>query len=112
MISLSIASDMWQRMSGLLFRAKLEPGEGLWIQNCRGIHTIGMRYPIGLYFLNQNRRVIRVDSSIQTMRFAWCQHADSVIETLPIDLASLSQSVQEIEALLDTSRRSVSSRCV
>ncbi len=103
MIDLSIARGVLQRTSGLLFRARLTPGEGLWIHRCRAVHTIGMRYPIGLYFLDQNRKVIHVDPKVETMRFSWCQQADSVIEMLPIDMTTLSQTVHEIESLLEGS---------
>ncbi len=103
MIVLSIASSAWQRTTGLLFRSRLTPGEGLWIEHCHAIHTIGMRYPIGVYFLDQKRKVIRVQTRLEPMRFAWCSGADSVIETLPVEAASLARSVQLIEALLSES---------
>jgi protein-S-isoprenylcysteine O-methyltransferase Ste14/uncharacterized membrane protein (UPF0127 family) len=47
------------RLRGLLGTRRLEPGEGLWLRPCKQVHTIGMRYPVDLVFLDDAQRVVR-----------------------------------------------------
>jgi uncharacterized membrane protein (UPF0127 family) len=53
-----VADLIWQRMKGLLGREKLDPGESLWIKPCKSIHTIGMRFPIDVVFLDKSNVVV------------------------------------------------------
>jgi len=46
------ASTLRSRIVGLLGTAAIADGEGLWIVPCRGVHTLGMRYPIDVAFLD------------------------------------------------------------
>ncbi len=48
------------RMKGLLGRTALEPGESLWIRPCNSIHTVGMKFPIDVVFLDSKNVVIAV----------------------------------------------------
>ena len=56
---IAIARGMFERMRGLLGRPSLRPGEGLLLQPCNGVHTVGMRYPIDVLFLDRRGRVKR-----------------------------------------------------
>jgi uncharacterized membrane protein (UPF0127 family) len=48
------------RFMGLLGTAAIADGEGLWIVPCRGVHTVGMRYPIDVAFLDARGVVVGV----------------------------------------------------
>ncbi len=50
-----VADRTWPRLVGLLDRASMEPGEGLWIAPTFAIHTVGMRFPIDAVFLSELR---------------------------------------------------------
>lgn len=39
-------------LAGLLGTAAIAEGEGLWIVPCRSVHTLGMRYPVDVAFLD------------------------------------------------------------
>jgi uncharacterized membrane protein (UPF0127 family) len=45
---------------GLMFRRRLEPGRGMWIAPCNGIHMMFMNFPIDAVFLDRNERVKKV----------------------------------------------------
>ena len=47
-----IAETFLARLRGLLGRATIEETEGLWIEPCSGIHTLGMRFPIEVILLD------------------------------------------------------------
>lgn len=45
---------------GLMFRRRLDPGQGMWIVPCNGIHMFFMNFPLDLVFLDRQDRVVRV----------------------------------------------------
>jgi uncharacterized protein len=47
---------------GLMFRRRLDPGRGMWINPCEGgsIHMLFMRFAIDAVFLDQQERVKKV----------------------------------------------------
>ena len=48
-----IADTSAKRRTGLLKHKSLEPGDGLWIAPCEGVHTFGMKFPIDVVFLSR-----------------------------------------------------------
>ena len=54
------ASTFLSRFVGLLGTAAIEDGEGLWIVPCRSVHTLGMRYPIDVAFLDARGVVVGI----------------------------------------------------
>jgi uncharacterized membrane protein (UPF0127 family) len=52
------ASTFLSRLGGLLGTAAIGDGEGLWIVPCRSVHTLGMRYPIDVAFLDARGVVV------------------------------------------------------
>ena len=52
------ASTVFARMMGLLNRQGLEDGEALILPRCQSIHTIGMRFPIDVAFVDREWRVV------------------------------------------------------
>ncbi len=54
------ATTLWARSRGLLGRKGLEPGEGLLLDPCSGIHTWGMAFPIDAAFLNREGTVVHL----------------------------------------------------
>lgn len=74
------ARSFRQRLRGLLGRAPPTPGCVLWLQPCRVVHTVGMRYAIDVIFLDDNHRVLRVAAQVRPLRVAGCLRARSVLE--------------------------------
>lgn len=66
---LHIAGSFMERAIGLLGRGYLDSNEGLWIAPCSGIHTIGMRFPIDVLFLNRHGCALRVAPYVHPWRF-------------------------------------------
>lgn len=54
------AETFFRRLAGLLGRRPLSAGEGLWIVRCRSVHSVGMRYPIDVLFLDETGKVIGI----------------------------------------------------
>jgi len=68
------------RNKGLLGRACLAPGEGLWIVPCESVHTFFMRFPIDLVYLDRQKRIRKLRSSVGPWRLSACFQAHSIIE--------------------------------
>ena len=50
---LDLATSLWARFMGLMGRAPLPPGRGLWLSGTNGIHMFFMRFPIDAVFLGK-----------------------------------------------------------
>lgn len=75
------ATTFVDRAVGLLGRGSLRPDEGLWIEPCSAIHTVGMRVAIDVIFLDRVRRVVALHQVVPPFRFALaCRGASCAIE--------------------------------
>jgi len=52
------ADNFLTRLLGLVKRKKLGPEEALWLVPSKGVHTVGMKFPIDVIFLDRNNRVV------------------------------------------------------
>jgi uncharacterized protein len=82
-----IADSSKTRKTGLLKHDRLESGEGLWIKPCEAVHTVGMKFPIDVLFLDKKRKVVKIRPSMPRWRMAACFWAHSVLE-LPSGMAA------------------------
>ncbi len=62
------ADNFFTRLVGLLKRTNLGPEEALWLMTSRGIHTIGMKFPIDVVFLNKSHNVVGLMSGLAPYR--------------------------------------------
>ena len=75
-----IADTSAKRRTGLLKHSRLEPGEGLWIAPCEGVHTFGMKFPIDVIFLNKKKQILKTRPDMVKGRIAFSLRAYSVLE--------------------------------
>jgi uncharacterized membrane protein (UPF0127 family) len=79
---LELATSFVALTAGLMFRRTLDPGRGLWLNPCNGIHMMFMRFAIDAVFLDRKERVKKVYSKLPPwwgmVWFVW--GADSVLE--------------------------------
>lgn len=64
----TVAETKLDRGVGLLSRDHLDPGEGLLIVPCRGVHTWWMRFTIDIVALNADGRVIDAVAGLRPWR--------------------------------------------
>lgn len=91
----SKTANTWERMRGLLGRPPLLPEQGLLIEPCPSVHTLGMRYPIDIVFLDANYRVLRQVAQLKPLRWAACAGARATLELAPGSLSTLNLTVGE-----------------
>ncbi|MFN8546269.1 MAG: DUF192 domain-containing protein [Candidatus Binatia bacterium] len=64
------ARTHWRRLVGLLGTRALGEGEGLWLEPCRRVHTLGMRYAIDVVVLDATLAVLRTVEALAPGRFS------------------------------------------
>jgi len=74
------ADSSEKRRTGLLKHTSLPAGEGVWIVPCEGVHTIGMKFPIDVLFLDKKKRVVKVRPDMGRWRMSLSLFAHSVLE--------------------------------
>jgi uncharacterized membrane protein (UPF0127 family) len=62
------ADNFLTRLVGLLKRTHLGPEEALWLMPSKGIHSIGMKFPIDVVFLNKEFYVLGLISGMHPYR--------------------------------------------
>ena len=92
--SLEVAESFGGRFMGLMGRAALPVGSGLWLRPGSSIHMLFMRFPIDVVFLakpdgNGGRRVVAVRQALRpwTGVVWWARGADGCLE-LPAGTAA------------------------
>jgi uncharacterized membrane protein (UPF0127 family) len=86
------ADNFLTRLVGLLKRKHLGPEEALWLMPSKGIHTIGMKFPIDVLFLDKNCVILAIVSGMMPYRISGVQlRAFSVLE-LPSGTIKKSQT--------------------
>ena len=68
----TLADSYLRRLVGLLGKTKrwAQLGRGLWIVPSRGVHTIGMMFPIDLIFLSKDMEVVWVEEYVRPFRIS------------------------------------------
>jgi len=94
------ARTFWTRLVGLLGRANLAPDEGLLIDPCNSVHTLFMRFPIDVAFLDADGRVVRAIANLQPWRATRIHsNARATLELAAGTLARI--GIQEGDLLLE-----------
>ena len=80
-LRVAAADSTFARLKGLIGKLTLGLDEGLWIVPSRGIHTVGVLFPLDLVYLNEDNRVLHVVESFPTFRISpLITQASSVLE--------------------------------
>jgi len=75
------ADTAWERLLGLLGKRTLAPRYALWLHPCLGVHTFGMRFSIGVFFIDKHGVIVKTIAQLKPNRIALCWQARSVVET-------------------------------
>ena len=102
---LQLADSIWGRFWGLLPRKGLEPGEGLLLTPCRGIHTFFMRFSIDALYLDDQMRVVAVFPEVKPWRLLpYLKEARQVLEVASGAVSALGVEVGD-QLLLQNNTR-------
>ncbi|MEM3486639.1 MAG: DUF192 domain-containing protein [Candidatus Methanomethyliaceae archaeon] len=86
-----LAMDFFSRLRGLLGLKELPPGECLILNPCQQVHTVGMRFPIDVVFLDKEWRVVGIVKDMKPGRISpFFKKAKMAVEFMAGSLGSIS----------------------
>jgi uncharacterized protein len=82
---LTVADTHWSRLRGLMGTTpdSFRFGHGLWIVPSHGVHTLAMRYPIDVIYLNPDKTVVHLEENIKPWRIAPVRMEAATVLELP-----------------------------
>jgi len=85
---LRFATTHWSRFAGLMgVSAQLfSSGQGLWILPSHGVHTLAMRFPIDVLYLDKAKMVIHMEQNLQPWRVAPIKMKAASVLELPAQI--------------------------
>jgi uncharacterized membrane protein (UPF0127 family) len=100
---IGVADSSLSRMVGLLGKSGLAPATGLLIMPSQAVHSIGMRFPIDVLFMDRNWRVIHIQPSMRPYRISGLHWRARCVLELPVgaiaETCTLVGDVLQIEDL-------------
>lgn len=66
--NLFLADSIWSRTKGLMGKKDLAEEEGLLLVPCNSVHSMFMRFPIDLLFLDRELNIIRIIEKFKPWR--------------------------------------------
>jgi uncharacterized membrane protein (UPF0127 family) len=101
------ADNFFTRLVGLLRRQSLGPEEALWLIPSKGVHTIGMKFPIDIIFLDRNNKVIATVCDMPPRRLSRLHFAARSVLELPRGVINKSSTTvgDQLEILLAESSK-------
>jgi uncharacterized protein len=101
---LSVADTHWSRLRGLMWTnaASFPAGTGLWIVPSRGVHTLAMKFPIDVLYLDADKLVVHVEQNLKPWRVARVSMRTASVLELPGNTVELNGTTvgDEIEIAL------------
>jgi uncharacterized membrane protein (UPF0127 family) len=67
--AIEVADTASRRVKGLLGRECLEDGQGLLFKQCSSLHTLFMRFPIDIAFMDKKGKVLKMRSAVKPFKF-------------------------------------------
>lgn len=91
------ATNLPDRMKGLLGRSNLPADTGMLLQPCKSIHMWFMKFPIDAAFLDADGNVLKIARALQPWNLSFApRHTHSVLETA----AGILKNVQKGDQLI------------
>lgn len=92
------ADHYFSRLLGLMFRAHLPEGHGLWIEPCADIHSCFMRFRFDAIFMDKQGKVLHLVEAMKPWRISRFVKGSRVVLELPA--GSIAQSRTEVGDVL------------
>lgn len=89
------AETWWARGWGVLGRAGLPTGEGLWLPGVAAVHTVGVRFALDLLFLDADLRAVRL--APRTPPGRWLVRAGHARHVVELGAGTLARAAPQAE---------------
>lgn len=96
-LKIEVADTFLKRFLGLMFRKKLNPGQGLLLTNCNSIHMFFMRFAIDVVYIDKNLCIKKIVTDLKPwIGFSLCFGASDTIELAANEAERLNLKVGQI----------------
>jgi uncharacterized membrane protein (UPF0127 family) len=75
-----VAKSYWSRLLGLMGKRELPDGEGMLIDPCSSVHTLFMRFPLDVVFLDREDRITHIAANLRPYRMAMAKGGKKALE--------------------------------
>ncbi|MEB8473941.1 DUF192 domain-containing protein [Acidithiobacillus ferriphilus] len=75
-----MADSFLDRLQGLLGKTGFSDQQGLLLTACGSVHTVGMRFPIDVIFLDAELRILTCHPEVSAWRMKSCRGAHMTLE--------------------------------
>jgi uncharacterized protein len=79
-----LANTFWSRLRGLLGRTSLQEGEGLVLVGEKSIHTLFMKFPLDIVYIDKNYQVLRADENMVPYRLGPFMSRSAYVLEVPV----------------------------
>lgn len=69
--TLTLADSFWKRFIGLMCSKPLPMAQGLLIPRCASVHTLFMRFPLDVVYLDKRGAVVKLVPALNPWRLSW-----------------------------------------
>ena len=87
--NLTVADNLWSRFLGLMGRKRFERGYGMLLKPCTSVHTMFMRVPIDIYFLDESNVIVDRRLQVSPWRIAIPKTKCCAVLEVPIPIKDL-----------------------
>lgn len=81
-----LARSFGRRLIGLIGRRDWGEADGLWIEPCDGVHSLGMRFAIDVLLVNEGHEVIWISKALRPWRLGKMHLDARAALELPLDV--------------------------
>jgi uncharacterized membrane protein (UPF0127 family) len=86
--NVEVADNLITRFLGLMGRRALPEGQGLVIRPCSGVHTMFMRFPIDVLYVDRENRIVWIDAIMCPWRLGRIVRRSHYVVELPAGTAA------------------------
>lgn len=94
-----VAENFFTRSVGLLSRKSLSENEGLIIKPCCSIHTLFMKFPIDVIFVNKKNKIVALYENVKPWRILPIHPTSHYVVELPANTIT-TQNVMKHDTII------------
>jgi uncharacterized membrane protein (UPF0127 family) len=68
--NVGVANHFSERLIGMMFKKAIDSDEGLYIPNCRSVHTFFVRFDLDLVWVNKQLEIVKLVDRMKTWRMS------------------------------------------
>ncbi|AFV01327.1 hypothetical protein UNSWDHB_196 [Dehalobacter sp. UNSWDHB] len=89
-----LADTFFTRLRGLLGTRQLDDFHGMLINPCNQVHMIGMRYPLSVWFVSKDLKIVKIIDNLSPKKVSPCIKDAAFVLEFPHNWADFTGSME------------------